>query len=179
MNTKILLLLLIFNLWQKNNYLQAQIDSAPSPFQSTWANSNCNNSQLINGLPVIENGTYVSPNKSLFEDIYSIPVSNVAVNNDYVRVLASYKPESGTPVNLLPGSDVASKPVEQVVNYDDANYKFNKPVGYTAYASPSVGKYISTDGDLKNYDNAYTKSLNKYSGLSTDNNRGSLITGNY
>jgi hypothetical protein len=178
MNTKILLLLLIFNLWQKNHYLQAQIDFAPSPFQSSWKNLNCNNNQLKNGLPVFENGTYVSPNKSRFADIYSVPVSDVAVVNDYVRALASYKPEAGTPVDLLPGSDVPSKPVEQVVNYEDANYKYNKPVGYTAYSSPSVGKYISTNGDLKNYDNAYAKSLNKYYGLSTVNNRGSLTAGN-
>lgn len=179
MNSRILQLLLIFNLCHQNHDLQAQANFSQSANQLTLKNDiSCNNYQLKNSLLVSENGTYVSPNTPRFADISSVPVSDVAVVNDYVRAVASYKPESGTPVDLLPGSDVPSKPVEQVVNYEDANYKYNKPVGYTAYASTSVGKYISTNGDIKNYDNAYLKSLNKYYGLSTVNNRGSLIAGN-
>ena len=142
-----------------------------------FKNIDCLNSDTTKTLPIFEDRIYKNPYKTRFDDEKAISVPEIAFNGDYVRTIASYEPEDGTPVNLLPGTFVISQPVEQLVRDYDPNWSINRPVGYVSESAVSVEKAISDGGDLINYDNDYRLSLNKYYGSSTIDNRGSLLIG--
>ncbi len=140
-----------------------------------FKNIDCLNFDAPKTLPIFDDGIYKNPYQTRFDDEKAVSVPEIASNGDYVRTIASYEPEDGTPVNLLPGSFAISQPVEQVVRDYDPNWSINRPVGYVSESAVSVEKAISDGGDLINYDNDYRLSLNKYYGNSTVDNRGSLL----
>ena len=171
-----LLVFIVLNL--QGQFTQASKKIVP---QKSLSNKdvNCTNYDLAKSVPSFRNGTLVNPYESIFDDIASIPVSDLAVRQgNYIRTIALSNPEAGYPVDILPGPEIQSQPVEQIADAYVANYRYNVPVGYSSAAASSVAKSISTNGDITNFSHAYQQSLNNYYGNSTVNNRGSLTVGN-
>jgi hypothetical protein len=164
-------------------YLQGQSNQVINKFVPQKSlpkkDVNCTNYDLAKSVPSFRNGTLVNPYESIFDDIGSVPVSDLAVRQgNYIRTIALSNPEAGYPVDILPGPEIQSQPVEQIADAYVANYRYNFPVGYSSSAASSVAKSISTNGDLTNFSHSYQQSLNNYYGNSTVNNRGSLTVGN-
>ncbi len=170
MNKKVLILLFVF---LSSIFLQIK-SSSMTPSISFADDTNCLNFEFQENVLNSSKENYLKT----FKDYNSVPVGQIATNGDYVRKIALYTPESGTPVNLLPESNIFAEPVERVTKDYIANRVINQPVKYDTIPSKSVGRAISEGSNSIFSSNDFDGSSNSYSRSSRNDNRGSLIFGN-